>query len=340
MKDRIIGHNPSRRGWIGAALAAGGLTGCAPERNPVPQANRPAPPSDEPGGVRTGGARKIKIDGKYQVWTKRVGRGDIKVLTLHGGPGGTHQYFECFEDYLPQEGIEFYYYDQLGCGNADQPDDPKLWNVERFREEVEQVRQALGLEKFILYGHSWGGMLAIEYALKYQQHLAKVVISNMSASIASYEARIASLRAALPESVRQQMEKYEKAGKYEDPAYGQLLMEHLYAKHICRVVPFPDPVERAFRDLGKKVYNAIQGPNEFVVTGSMKGWDRWKDLPQISVPALVIGSAHDELDPRDLERMAKLMPKGEYGYCPNGSHMCMWDDQENYFKILIPFLKS
>jgi proline iminopeptidase len=290
--------------------------------------------------VRTGGARKIEVDGKYKVWTKRVGRGGIKVLTLHGGPGGTHQYFECFEDYLPQEGIEFYYYDQLGCGNADHPDDPKLWNLERFGEEVEQVRAALGLDQFILLGHSWGGMLAIEYALKHPQRLKKVVISNMSASIASYETRIAKLRAAIPAAARLEMEKFEKAGQYEAPRYEELLMEHLYSKNICRVVPFPDPVERAFRDLGKPVYNAIQGPNEFVVKGSMKGWDRWKDLPRITMPALVIGSEHDELDPKDLERMAKLMPKGQFGFCPNGSHMCMYDDQENYFRILVPFLKA
>jgi proline iminopeptidase len=122
--------------------------------------------------VKTGGVRLIPIDGgKYKVWTKKVGSGRIKVLTLHGGPGATHEYFECFEDFLPQQGIEFYYYDQLGSAYSDQPDDVSLWTIDRFREEVEQVRAALGLEDFYLLGHSWGGMLGIEYALKYQKHL-------------------------------------------------------------------------------------------------------------------------------------------------------------------------
>src|SRR6266705_337273 len=121
-----------------------------------------APPAAE---VKTGGIRLISVDGKYKVWTKKVGRGPIKVLTLHGGPGCTHEYFECFEDFLPQQGIEYYYYDQLGSFYSDQPEDKSLWTIERFREEVEQVRAALGLEDFYLYGHSWGGMLGIDYAL-------------------------------------------------------------------------------------------------------------------------------------------------------------------------------
>jgi proline iminopeptidase len=102
--------------------------------------------------VKTGGVRLIQIDGKYKVWTKRVGTGPIKMLTLHGGPGATHEYFECFEDFLPQQGIEFYYYDQLGSAYSDQPDDPSLWTVERFREEVEQVSATLDLQDFYLYG--------------------------------------------------------------------------------------------------------------------------------------------------------------------------------------------
>jgi proline iminopeptidase len=110
--------------------------------------------------VRTGGSRSIQIDGKYNVWVKQVGTGPIPVLTLHGGPGVPHFYFECMEDFLPQAGVRFWYYDQLGCGFSDQPADTSLWTIERFLEELEQVRVALGLEQFILCGQSWGGMLA------------------------------------------------------------------------------------------------------------------------------------------------------------------------------------
>src|SRR5262249_36589558 len=125
----------------------------------------PAPP-EKPSEATTAAIRLIPVDGKYKVWTKKLGSGPIKMLTLHGGPGFGHEYFECFEDFLPQAGVEFYYYDQLGSSYSDQPDDPSLWTIDRFREEVEQVRAALGLENFYLYGQSWGSMLGIEYALK------------------------------------------------------------------------------------------------------------------------------------------------------------------------------
>jgi proline iminopeptidase len=108
--------------------------------------------------IKTGGVKLVQVDGKYNVWTKKVGNSSTKMLTLHGGPGLTHEGFECFEDFLPQAGIEFYYYDQLGSDYSDQPKDKSLWTVDRFREEVEQVRMTLGLESFYLYGHSWGGM--------------------------------------------------------------------------------------------------------------------------------------------------------------------------------------
>src|SRR6202163_874155 len=137
----------------------------------------------------TGGVKVIPVQtpkGVFHVWTKRVGNNPrIKMLLLHGGPGATHEYFEAFDSYFPGAGIEYYYYDQLGSAFSDQPDEPTLWELPRFVEEVEQVRQALGLarENFFLYGQSWGGVLAIEYALRYQEHLAGLVISNMMASI-------------------------------------------------------------------------------------------------------------------------------------------------------------
>jgi len=141
-----------------------------------------------------GGARRIPIDtpaGRSWVWTKRVGNNaELKVLLLHGGPGSTHEYLEACDSYLPAAGIEYYYYDQLGSGFSDQPDDPSLWELHRFVDEVEQVHSALGLgpDNFVLYGHSWGGILAIEYALAHQEQLRALVISNMMASAPAYMA--------------------------------------------------------------------------------------------------------------------------------------------------------
>src|SRR5688572_18568610 len=144
-------------------------------------------------GVQTAGIRMIPVNtstGTYRVWTKRFGNNPrIKVLLLHGGPAMTHEYMECFQSFFPREGIEFYEYDQLGSYYSDQPTDSSLWTVERFVEEVEQVRLALGLSKdnFFLLGNSWGGILAMEYALKYQQHLKGLIICNMMASCPDYD---------------------------------------------------------------------------------------------------------------------------------------------------------
>src|SRR4030095_15176704 len=143
-------------------------------------------------GVKSGGVRMIPIKtpvGNFNVWTKRVGNNPrIKVLFLHGGPAATHEYFECFESFFPQEGFEFYEYDQLGSYYSDQPKDSSLWTTERFVEEVEQVRQALGMNKdnFYLLGSSWGGILAMEYTLKYQDNMKAVMISNMMSSCPEY----------------------------------------------------------------------------------------------------------------------------------------------------------
>ena len=297
----------------------------------------PAAPARE---VKTAGIRLIPVDGKYKVWTKKLGSGPIKMLTLHGGPGFTHEYFECFEDFLPQAGVEFWYYDQLGSFYSDQPDDPSLWTIDRFREEVEQVRTGLGLDNFILYGQSWGSMLAIEYALKYQRHLKGLVLSSMTASIPSYMSYIAKLRAALPKEVLATLEKYEAAGKYDAPEYQKAMMEQVYKRHVCRLDPWPDPVDRAFKHFNPQVYGTMQGPNEFVVTGTFKDWDRWKDLPKITVPTLLVGARHDEMDPEDIRKMGRLIPNSRVVICDNGSHLAMWDDQEAYFKALIPFLQD
>jgi proline iminopeptidase len=291
--------------------------------------------------IKTAGVRLIPImGGKYKVWTKKVGRGGLKVLLLHGGPGCTHEYFECFEDFLPQEGIEFYYYDQLGSHYSDQPDDDSLWTVERFTEEVEEVRQGLGLDHFVLLGHSWGGMLGIEYALKYQQHLKGLVISNMTAGIKDYMAHAAELRRALPPETIAILDKYEAKGDYQNPEYLGAMMGVVYTRHLCRLDPWPDAVNRTFKHFAEKVYNVLQGPNEFVVNGRFKNWERFEDLPKIHVPTLVIGATYDEMDPKQLQRMAQLMPKGHFHLCPKGSHMDMWDDQATYFRGLLGFLNG
>ena len=290
--------------------------------------------------VKTGGVRMIPISGGYEVWTKKVGLGPVRMLTLHGGPGCTHEYFECFEDFLPRHGIEFYYYDQLGSHYSDQPDDRSLWVVERFREEVEQVRAALALDDFYLYGQSWGGMLGIEYALEYQQHLRGLVISNMTASIASYLAYMGELRRRLPLNVIETLERYEAKEEFDAPEYAELLHEQLYMRHICRLDPWPEPLLRMVRHMALPVYNAMQGPNEFVVTGTFKDWDRWADLGRIRVPTLLMVGEFDSMSVADIEEMGRRIPNARLAVIKGGSHCAMWDAQEAYFAELTRFIRD
>ena len=299
--------------------------------------------------VLSGGARRISVDtpaGTYQVWVKRVGNNPhLKVLLLHGGPGATHEYLEVCDSYLPAAGIEYYYYDQLGSGFSDQPDDPSLWDLDRFVEEVEQVRQALGLSRdnFVLYGQSWGGILGIEYALRYQQHLRGLVVSNMMSSVPAYNQYAE--RVLMPEmdqSALAEIKSLEANGQTEDPRYMELLLEQHYIHHVLRMPhdEWPDPVQRGFAHINPAIYVSMQGPSELGISSdaSLAGWDRTDSLSSITVPALVVGARHDTMDPAYLEMMAARLPAGQYTYCPDGSHLAMYDDQRTYFDGLIKFL--
>jgi len=297
--------------------------------------------SINPPGIQTAGIRMVPVqNGQYKVWTKRLGSGSLKVLLLHGGPGFSHEYLEAMESFLPQAGIEMVYYDQLGCNNSDQPDDPSLWTLERYTQEVEAVRVGLGLDNFVLYGHSWGGILALEYALKYQQHLRGLVISNMTAGMKSYLARTAWWKQQLTPKLRDTLQALEAKQDYDSPEYQRIMMEELYPQMLCRTHPWPEPVSRAFRHLNEKIYVQMQGKSEFLVTGNLKDWERWDRLHEIRTKTLTIGARYDEMDPKDMQKMATLVANGSYAYCPNGSHLCMWDDQAVYFRNLLQFLQT
>lgn len=299
--------------------------------------------------VLSGGVKLIPIEtpkGTFRVWTKRVGNHPtVKLLLLHGGPGATHEYWEACDSYLPAAGIEYYYYDQLGSFYSDQPDDPDLVELPRFVEEVEQVRQALGLDQhnFYLIGHSWGGILAIEYALKYQQHLRGLIISNMMASCPQYNAYAHDvLMPKMNQAALAEIQRYEAAGEYTNPRYMELLMEQHYVHHVLRMPPdqWPDPVNRAFAHINQAIYVPMQGPSELGLSGKLIDWDHTADLPKISVPTLTIGARYDTMDPAHMEWMASAVQRGRHLPCPNGSHMAMYDDQATYFNGLTQFLRD
>jgi proline iminopeptidase len=297
----------------------------------------------------SGGVRRIPIataHGTFKVWTKRTGNNPrIKLLLLHGGPGCTHEYFEAFDSYLPAAGIEYYYYDQLGSYYSDQPEHPDLWELPRFVEEVEQVRRALelGKDNFFVLGHSWGGILALEYALTHQRHIKGLIISNMMASIPAYNAYAEkALMPGMDAGVLAEIKQLEAAKDFQNPRYMELLMHHHYIHHVLRMPldSWPDPVERTFKHLNANVYVPMQGPSELGASGKLAHWDRTGRLGEISVPALTIGARHDTMDPEHMRMMAAAMQRGRFLECPNGSHMAMYDDQENYMTGLIKFLKD
>lgn len=301
--------------------------------------------------VLSGGVRMVPIEtpvGQFKVWTKRIGNNPaLRVLILHGGPGATHEYLEASDSYLPPAGIEYYHYDQLGSAFSDQPDDSSLWELDRFVDEVEQVRQALALERdsFVLYGHSWGGILAIEYALAHPDSLKGVVISNMMSDVPAYNAYAQEvLKPAMDQDALGEIESLEAAGDIENPRYMELLNKHYYVDHILRLPleEWPDPVNRAFAAINPAVYVSMQGPSELGISEGAKlaQWSRFDDLASIEVPALVIGARHDTMDPSHMEAMANRLPHGQYLYCPEGSHMAMYDDQRTYFSGLVEFLHS
>lgn len=299
----------------------------------------------------SGGVKMIPIQtsaGEFKVWTKRVGNNpSMKVLLLHGGPGATHEYFEAFDSYFPNAEIEYYYYDQLESAYSDQPNDSSLWSVDRYVDEVEQVRIALGLnsDNFYLLGSSWGGILCMEYALKYQQNLKGLIVSNMMASIPDYITYANDvLGPQLPSDVLNEIRALEAKGDYSNPRYSELIFANYYPEHVLRMPlkEWPDPVNRAFAHINPDLYVTMQGPSEFGVVGDakLKNWDIKGKLSNISTPTLTIGGTYDTMDPKHMEWIASEVQNGHYLHCPNGSHLAMYDDADTYFKGLIEFIKS
>ncbi len=300
----------------------------------------------------TGGIKMIPIitaaKDTFNVWTKRVGNNPTKkVLLLHGGPGVTHEIYESFDGYFPNEGIEYYYYDQLGSYYSDKPEegDTSLWTIDHFVEEVEQVRKALDLDKdnFYLFGQSWGGILAMEYAFKYQEHLKGLIISNMMSSVPEYNQYAKEvLGPAMDPEIFKEIQELEAKEDFENPRYTELLFKYHYPEHVLRMPPkeWPESVNRAFNHINPSVYIFMQGYSEFRISGdaSLKEWDVKDQLKNINAPTLVIGAQHDTMDPKHMEWMANEVQNGRFLLCPNGSHLSQYDDQKNFFNGLSSFI--
>ena len=300
-----------------------------------------------PDSLETAGVKLIPIQtpvGNFKVWTKRFGNNPkIKILLLHGGPAMTHEYMECFETFFQREGFEFYEYDQLGSYYSDQPTDSTLWKTERFVEEVEQVRKAIGADEsnFYVLGNSWGGILAMEYALKYQNHMKGLLVSNMVASAPEYGKYAEEVLAKqMKPEVLAEIRALEAKKDFANPRYMELLIPNFYHEHICRLKEWPDGVNRALKHANGDIYVRMQGPSEFGISGLLANWDIKNRLKEITVPTLMIGAKYDTMDPKAMEEQSKMVKNGSYLYCPNGSHLAMWDDQKTYMNGVISFIKK
>jgi proline-specific peptidase len=276
----------------------------------------------------------------YNVWYRIVGEGEqsgkVPLLALHGGPGVPHDYLEPLEA-LVATGRRVIFYDQLGCGNSDRPDDPALWTVDLFVEELETMRRALGLGQVHLFGSSWGGMLGMQYALTKPAGLISLVTAGSPASAPHCIAEMDRLRGELPAEVQQTLHAHEAAGATDDPAYEEAVQTFL-RRHLCRTTPWPDCLNRAGARIGKAVYRTLWGPSEVYVTGTLKDWDISSQIAAITVPMLVTCGRHDEVTPAVNEAVHQAIEGSEFIIFEESAHLPWIDEPDRYLAVVGDFL--
>lgn len=294
------------------------------------------------------GTKIITLDNGYHLWTNTQGEGDIHLLALHGGPGGNHEYWEDAAEQLKKQGlnVQVTMYDQLGSLYSDQPDytEPeiakKYLTYEYFLDEVDEVREKLGLDNFYLIGQSWGGLLVQEYAVKYGQHLKGAIISSMVDEIDDYVKHVNALREkTLSKEAVDFMKDCEAKNDYSNPKY-QEYVQVMNENYIDRKQPSK---LYHLKDLGgDAVYNAFQGDNEFVITGKLKDWHFRNQLKNIKVPTLITFGEHESMPLATGKKMAELIPNAKFVTTPNGGggHHHMVDNPDVYYKHLADFIRD
>ena len=279
---------------------------------------------------------RIPVNGG-EVWYRVVGSGDaIPLLTLHGGPGAGHDYLESLEALADERPVIFY--DQLGCGLSDKPDDPSIWRIERFAREVDEVRAALGLDRVHLLGQSWGGWLSIEYMLSQPSGIVSLTLASTSSSTSQFVREANKLIDELPSEMRDAIREGDRKGDYESPEYIRA-MDEFYHRHVCRLDPWPDAMQRTGANLeGNQVYLTMNGPNEFTVIGNLKEWDRTERLSEIQVPTLITVGRYDEITPVCAETMHARISGSEIRVFEQSGHCAHLEEAETYMPVLRDFL--
>lgn len=279
---------------------------------------------------------QIDVDG-YRVVAYSFGTGSETIFCLNGGPGLPCDYLREAHSCLIDKGYRVIAFDQLGTGASDRPDDPSLWTIGRYVEETETVRKALGLGKVHMLGHSWGGWLAIEYALTYAQNLKTLILEDTVADMPHLISELERLRAALGPETVSMMQKHEAQGTYNHPEY-LAAVTILNYRHVCRLPEWPAPVRRSLDDWNMAPYETMQGPNEFLYIGNLKDWNRLKEMAEFNMPILITTGQHDELTPACAMRMKLAAPHAELHVFPNSSHMPFYEEPQAYFPVLLDFL--
>jgi L-proline amide hydrolase len=222
---------------------------------------------------------------------------------------------------MAANGRRVIFYDQLGAGNLDHLHNPSLWTVPLLVEELGVMCQALGLKRIYILGQSWGGMLGMEYALAQLPGLASLIIVDSPVSMPQWVAEANRLRAELPSDIQETLLKHELNGTTNNPAYQEAVLV-FYHRHLCRLDPWPDCLNRAFEKLAKdpEVYNRMNGSSEFHVIGVIKDWDIVDRLGEIRVPTLVISGRYDEATPLIAETVHHGIPGSEWVLFENSAH--------------------
>jgi proline iminopeptidase len=272
------------------------------------------------------------------VWWKKVGAGKkTPLLTLHGGPGAGHNYLAPLAALADDRPVIFY--DQLGCGLADSPKDEKVYTIPRAAAEVDAVRQALGLDRIVLFGHSWGSMLAIEYLCEGRgKGVEKLILGGALASVPQANAGMQRLIAKLPNGAGRRLHALEAAGKTNTPEYEQLT-QLFYKTHVCRADPWPPEVNQSLDIASKSIaYRVMNGPNEFTIVGVIKDWDRRRDLGRIKLPTLIVTGPYDEVTLDCHQTIQKGVKGSKLVVLPGCSHLAMNEKPALYVSTLRRFI--
>jgi proline iminopeptidase len=272
------------------------------------------------------------------VWFKRVGGGAGRpLLAVHGGPGLPHNYISALERLADEREVIFW--DQLGCGNSERPSDPALWTMQRSVAEMDAVVKELGLNRFHIFGNSWGGMLVQQYALDATSAAVSLTISNSIASIPLFADMVAHLKSELDAATQSAIDRHEAAGTTHAAEY-QAAIRTWNETYLCRVHPWPAELEDAFRRMGIEIFETMFGPSDFHIVGTIRSWDVFDRLTEIALPTLIVAGRFDECVPEHMWDMHQRIAGSRFELFESSAHMPFIEEPDRFDDVLRDFLRQ